>query len=86
MHRFLQNEGSYLTTSASNLIAHISVNTGLKEREVYQFDMAAQSSIGIGEYSEPSDNSRLGELKLNTRLGELDLEFSRSLGKMKFLP
>ena len=39
------------------------VVTGLKEREVYQFEVAAESSIGVGEFSEPSDNARLGELK-----------------------
>jgi hypothetical protein len=38
------------------------VLTGLKEREVYQFEVAAESSIGVGEFSEPSDNAKLGEL------------------------
>ena len=37
------------------------VVTGLKEREVYQFEVAAESSIGAGEFSEPSDSTKLGE-------------------------
>ena len=38
------------------------VVTGLKEREMYQFEVAAESSIGVGKFSEPSDNAKLGEL------------------------
>ena len=37
------------------------VVTGLKEREMYQFEVAAESSIGLGEFSEPSDSAKLGE-------------------------
>lgn len=37
------------------------VVTGLEEREVYQFEVAAESSIGAGEFSEPSENVKLGE-------------------------
>ena len=39
----------------------VMVVTGLKEREVYQFQVAAESSIGVGEFSESSDNAKLGE-------------------------
>lgn len=38
------------------------VVTGLKERELYQFEVAAESSVGVGEFSEPSENAKLGEL------------------------
>ena len=38
------------------------VVTGLKLRELYQFEVAAESSIGVGEFSEPLKNILLGEL------------------------
>lgn len=38
--------------------------TGLRERTVYEFEVAAGSSIGIGEFSEPSEGVRLGEFSL----------------------
>ena len=37
--------------------------TGLSERERYEFEVAAESSIGMGEFSEPSESTRLGESK-----------------------
>ena len=37
--------------------------TGLSEREKYEFEVAAESSIGMGEFSEPSESTRLGESK-----------------------
>ena len=37
------------------------VVTGLEEREVYHFEVAAESGIGVGEFSEPSENAKLGE-------------------------
>ena len=40
------------------------VVTGLKGREAYQFEVAAESSVGVGEFSEPSENTRLSELQL----------------------
>lgn len=41
--------------------------TGLKERTVYEFEVAAGSAIGVGEFSEPSDGTRLGKLGLSCR-------------------
>ena len=38
------------------------VVTGLKERVVYQFEVAAESSVGVGEFSEPSENAKAGKL------------------------
>ena len=38
--------------------------TGLKERTVYEFEVAAASSVGVGEFSEPSEGVRLGEFSL----------------------
>ena len=37
------------------------VVTGLKEREVYQFEVAAESSSGVGEFSELSENAKAGK-------------------------
>ena len=34
--------------------------TGLVEREKYEFEVAAESSIGVGEFSEPSERTKLG--------------------------
>ena len=34
--------------------------TGLTEREVYEFEVAAESSVGVGEFSEPSPAAKLG--------------------------
>ena len=42
--------------------------TGLRERTMYEFEVAAASSIGVGEFSEPSEG---------TRLGEFSVEFSK---------
>ena len=36
--------------------------SGLKLRELYQFEVAAESSIGVGEFGEPLKNILLGEL------------------------
>lgn len=38
--------------------------TGLQEREVYEFEVAAESSVGVGEFSEPSEGTRLGKIIL----------------------
>lgn len=45
----------------------VMVVTGLKKREVYQFEVAAESSIGVGEFSEPSENVKLGELLFHSK-------------------
>ena len=42
------------------------VVTGLKEREVYQFEVAAESSIGVGEFSEPSENAKTGKQRYSS--------------------
>ena len=36
--------------------------TGLTEREVYEFEVAAESSVGVGEFSEPSPAAKLGKM------------------------
>ena len=38
------------------------VITGLKERVAYEFEVAAESSIGVGEFSDPSESTKLGKL------------------------
>ena len=43
------------------------VVTGLKERVAYEFEVAAESSIGVGEFSDSSESTKLGKLYiLNT--------------------
>ena len=35
--------------------------TGLSERKRYEFEVAANSSVGMGEFSEPSESTILGK-------------------------
>ena len=38
------------------------VITGLKERVAYEFEVAAESSIGVGEFSDSSESTKLCKL------------------------
>lgn len=64
------------------------VVTGLKERELYQFEVAAESSIGVGEFSEPSDNAKLGELILrkveSRKCGQKGIKVTSFTHEMQF--